>query len=126
MRILAICAFMVLTGCATNKAPDDPLMFTRIDGQRITGNLALETQYKADMSACSGEVEKANMTGAGYCRGIDCAIARIERSNSLLEVGKGCMADRGYLLMPSSEGEAFLAAKNARSPKRSAQIPPRQ
>ncbi|MGH6875934.1 MAG: hypothetical protein ACREHV_01005 [Rhizomicrobium sp.] len=103
---MAIAAALALAGCAT--AAQEQLAWVRADGQPIAGNPALLQQYQLDHTACEGEMQKANLSGQTFCPGgaIACAINDVERQRSMLAVGKGCMANRGYLQMPASASNA--------------------
>jgi hypothetical protein len=106
MRKLATAAVCVmLTACAT--AP--PQVFIRADGQRSIGDPALEQQYTLDSSACVGEMAKANMSGTviadGGLAGLSAAIERNQEASVVL---RGCMAQKGYLLVPKDQVEERL------------------
>ena len=54
--ILAGAAAMALAGCQTaSQPPAHPLMWQRIDGQRMTGNPKLQQQFFADQYACQSD-----------------------------------------------------------------------
>jgi len=75
----------------------------RTDGQRITGNPRLEEQDKEDRAACL-EITKENPTADKFI---------------------GCMAAKGYALVPKSEAEARLkAAATAHAAKQQTAKPP--
>ena len=101
MAILAAAAF--LTGCAT--APK--MTWLRVDGQRSRDNPLLATQFELDSTSCIGERNKANLSGVTMTGGgIIGAMAAAERSNAADTVQRGCMAEKGYLLVPEDQAEA--------------------
>lgn len=106
---LAIGIAIALFGCATK--PEVQMVWMRADGQRVGSNPALQSQFELDKIACNGEMQKAGLSGTQFCRsGVDCAIASSVRGNQMEAVGKGCMADRGYLYVSVDEAEARMSA----------------
>lgn len=68
------------------------LVWMRTDGRRITGTKILEEQDRVDRAACL-------------------SIARVENGSD--EAFKGCMAAKGYALLPREEAERRLRAAEA-------------
>jgi len=64
---------------------------TRIDGQIIKGNPALERQLEIDNTICQGQVAKADSASAAPA---------LRRSQAAADIFAGCMAERGYLGTP--------------------------
>lgn len=98
LRFVAVIACTgVLVSCAT-KAPA-PVIWVRLDGQKMTGNPVLEQKFQTDRTVCMGETQKASMSGAQFCQGIvNCAVAHQVRSDQAGGVFNGCMAEKGYSL----------------------------
>lgn len=74
----------------------------------MQGNPRLLQQGQVDMAICEGEVQKAAVGQAPiYWRGLVGALAAdavvAQRQQGLVAIAKGCMAERGYLLVPRSE-----------------------
>jgi hypothetical protein len=116
MRAIVLALGLILAGCAHQNV-EDPPVWVRADGQRITGNPALESQIALDETVCQGEMDKANLSGSSYCRGLaDCVATGIQRGSAMQSVGKGCMASRGYLFMSRSQSEAYLASHKPAPP----------
>lgn len=85
-------------------------LWVRTDGQTVKDNPALASQFEVDKVVCEGEMSKANLSGTQFCRGIiDCASQSVARSEAVMVVAKGCMAQRGYILVPETEAEAKSA-----------------
>ncbi|WP_315701856.1 MULTISPECIES: hypothetical protein [unclassified Bradyrhizobium] len=105
---IALCC--VLGSCAA--APK--MVWLRVDGQPAKDNPVLRTQYEVDATACLGERNKAALSGVTFTGGgVGGAIAAAERSNAADTVARGCMAEKGYLLVKEEEAEqkrAELAA----------------
>jgi uncharacterized lipoprotein YajG len=102
--IVALCA--ALSGCAA--APK--MLWLRADGQRAADNPVLRTQFELDGTACLGERNKANLSGVTVTGGsIAGMAAAIDRSNAADTVQRGCMAEKGYLLVPEDQAEAKQA-----------------
>lgn len=116
IAILFIFAAAVLVGCATTPPPQN--LWVRTDGQSSRDIPALAQQFEVDQTICEGEMQKANLSGTQFCRGLaDCIITGAARGNAMSVVGKGCMAQRGYLLMPEDQIEAYRATIVASAPK---------
>jgi hypothetical protein len=111
MRILGIVALCAaLGGCAA--APK--MLWVRADGQRSTDSPGLVTQYELDSTSCLGERNKANLSGVTFTGGgIGGIVAAQNRSDAADTVQRGCMAEKGYLLVPEDQAaqkQAELAA----------------
>jgi hypothetical protein len=107
MRILgcvALCA--ALGGCAT--APK--MLWLRADGQSVRENPVLKTQFELDGTSCVGERNKANLSGVTFTGGgVAGIVASQNRSDAADTVQRGCMAEKGYLLVPEEQAEAKRA-----------------
>jgi len=108
VRILGIVALgATLAGCAT--APP-PMSWVRVDGQRAAANPVLAEQFEVDRTVCLGERQKAALSGVAVVNGsFAAAVAAQERANSADTVARGCMAEKGYLLVPEDQAEAKRA-----------------
>ena len=117
LRIVVVVACaLVLASCAVK--PEVKMVNIRTDGQSIRGNPALIQQFEIDKSICEGEMSKANLGGTQFCRGIiDCAVQSEQRGQGVTVVGRGCMAQRGYILVPETEMDERLAALRAARPR---------
>jgi hypothetical protein len=103
---------VALASCAVQ--PPVKMVHIRVDGQSIRGNPALMQQFEIDRAVCEGEMTKANMGGTQFCRGmLDCAVQGQQRAEGMQVVGRGCMAQRGYMQVPESEMDERLAAIRA-------------
>lgn len=88
-----------LGGCA---APN--IVAVRMDGQPIRGNPVLSQSLDTDRTICQGEMQKANLSGVTVSGGGFAGLAaEIERSQNANTVFKGCMAQRGYALVPEEQ-----------------------
>lgn len=100
--------FVVLLGAlAMSACASAPKVWTRLDGQMITGNPALEQQATVDREICLGEAQKANLSaGTNYVPGLIPQMAEnTRRDGAIADVGKGCMATRGYLQVQLDQAE---------------------
>lgn len=92
-----------VTGCAA--APK--MTWVRVDGQRARDNPVLATQFEVDSTSCLGERNKANLSGVTVTQGGLAGIAAAaERGAAADTVQRGCMAERGYLLVQEDQAEA--------------------
>lgn len=118
--VLAL-AGVVLAGCAQQPK----VVWLRTDGQLTRNNPALATQFEVDKTVCEGETQKANLSGAQFCRGFgDCLAQSIERNQGMATVARGCMAQRGYMLVPEAEAEAKAAELRVQASPPVAAAPP--
>src|SRR5262245_59183144 len=110
MRVAPItaCALVLaLTGCAT--APP-PMLWVRLDGQRSRDNPVLGQEFQVAQTVCLGERQKAALSGVTVAQGgLAGAIAAQQRGAAADQVGQGCMAEKGYALVPADQAEEKLA-----------------
>jgi hypothetical protein len=105
----------VLTAAAAACAQQTKNIWVRMDGQYIRENPAFTQKFEVDRLACTGETQKANLSGSSYCGDLaDCVIAGVERDRAMSAVAQGCMADRGYALVPENQAVARAAEFRAR------------
>lgn len=114
MRKFAVMAgALLLFGCAEQVKNS----WVRADGQSIRQSPAFMQQYETDSMICNGETQRANLQSTAYCQGIaGCAVAGAVRGNQLQTVANGCMAQRGYVLVPEDQAEAKAAELRALQP----------
>lgn len=106
MRVLGIALCLALGGCAA--APK--MVWLRVDGQTVRENPVLQTQAEIDGTSCLGERNKAALSGVTVAGGgIAGALAAAERTNAADTVARGCMAEKGYLLVREDEADAKRA-----------------
>jgi hypothetical protein len=102
--IAAVALTAALTGCQTTTD-----VFVRTDGQRAKDNPVLASQFEVDRTVCEGEAQKAGLTGSNVCFGDNCFWQQMARNEGKVGVMKGCMAQKGYLLVPAEEAETRAA-----------------
>jgi hypothetical protein len=93
---------VLLGGCA------DPVrsVVLRSDGQPISANPALMHAYNMDEAVCMGEVQKARLSGVTFSNGSMAAIAdQMDRKDAAATVLRGCLAQKGYLIVREDEAE---------------------
>jgi hypothetical protein len=84
--------------------------WVRVDGQRSAQNPVLAQQFEIDRTVCLGERQKASLSGVTVASGgIAAVLAAQDRANSADTVARGCMAEKGYLMVPQDQAEAKLA-----------------
>ena len=102
--IVALC--VTLGGCAS--APK--MLWLRADGQSVREDPVLKTQFELDGTSCLGERNKANLSGVTFTGGgVAGIVASQNRSDAADTVQRGCMAEKGYLLIPEEQAEAKRA-----------------
>jgi hypothetical protein len=124
MRISAtILLGLMLAGCATQPT----MTWIRADGQRSANNAVLHQQFEMDKTVCQGEMQKANLSGVTFAGGgIAGAVAAANRNDAVGQVARGCMAEKGYVLVAEEEAEqkrAELAAISAQKASAAAAQP---
>jgi hypothetical protein len=108
MRHIFAAALAAFTLAACAQQPK--VVWLRADGQRARENPVLATQYELDSTACLGERNKAALSGVTVASGGFAAIAAAaERGAAADTVARGCMAEKGYLLVQEDQAEAKLA-----------------
>jgi len=113
LRASGLAMSLALAACQTTSL-DERYYWVRTDGQRVSGEPKLQTQFEVDRTVCLGEVQKS-ATGAPiiYYQGLSGAITasmmQIPQQQALVDIMKGCMAGRGYLLVPKTKAEAMAA-----------------
>jgi hypothetical protein len=114
MRMFAMLAgALLLFGCAQQVKQS----WVRLDGQSIRENPLFLQQYETDSMICTGETQKANLQSNAYCQGIaGCVVAGAVRGNQLQTVANGCMAQKGYVLVPEDQAAAKAAELRAMQP----------
>lgn len=106
MRIFAAIAVVVsATGCAIGPQ----MVVVRTDGQSIRENQKLQQALDIDRKVCEGETQKASLAGVTIGGGsVGGLAAAIERQEAARTVMIGCMAQRGYVLVPEEQAAAAL------------------
>lgn len=86
----------------------------RADGQRTLENPVLHQQFEMDRTICTGERQKAALSGVTVSAGgLAGAIAAQQRGDAADQVAQGCMAEKGYILVREDEVEAKRAELQA-------------
>jgi hypothetical protein len=103
MKLGAVCGLaLALAGCQSTQN-----VWLRTDGRRATSSPQLSQQFDLDATVCQGERQKASMSGVQLNSGGLMGVAEaMERGQAADDVTKGCMAQRGYLLVPREVAEA--------------------
>jgi hypothetical protein len=101
--VMSLVACVALSACAQQPK----MTWLRADGQRSLDNPAVKTQFELDSTACLGERNKAALSGVTFTGGgLAGLAAAADRSNAADTVARGCMAEKGYLLVPEEQAEA--------------------
>jgi hypothetical protein len=88
--VLALAA-LALTGCATKG------VFLLADGRLPSDDPVLKEQLGQDLTICIAEAQKANLSGNSS------TVGSIPRNEAVREIGRGCMAEKGYVLVRKEE-----------------------
>jgi hypothetical protein len=87
------------------------------DGRMPASDPVLNQQFDMDRTICQGDMQKANLSGSLRDWGA------ISRGTAVSQVGQGCMAEKGYVLVPEDQVAAKqqeLAAVAAEKARREA------
>jgi hypothetical protein len=90
--VIAALAALTLTGCATRG------VFLLSDGRIPSDDPLLKEQLEKDLTICNAEAQKANLAG-GFGGNVNAA----SRYIAVGQVGRGCMAEKGYVFVPHKE-----------------------
>ncbi len=101
--ILSAPAFPLIVIALSACAEGPRLVPIRMDGQSIGSNPVLQQAFETDRTVCVGEARKASLSGTTFASGgIAGAIAQAERDDAVRDVMAGCMAQKGYKMVPHS------------------------
>jgi hypothetical protein len=123
--IVFVLAGLALAGCAPH------MIYLRADGQDAVSDPVLHQQFDMDRTVCNGDMQKANLSGVTFAGGgLAGVAAAANRDAAAGQVGQGCMAERGYVLVRQDEAAAkqqelaAVAAEKARREAAAAAPPP--
>jgi hypothetical protein len=106
MRAYGVVFAVLLTACATKPPP----VWMRTDGLSAVNDPVLGQQFQIDRTVCLGEREKADLSGVTVTQGGLVGIAAAQnRANAADAVAAGCMAQKGYVLVPAEQVPAKQA-----------------
>jgi hypothetical protein len=122
---ICILAALALTGCAPQ------MVYLRADGVPPMSDPVLNQQFEMDRTICNGDMQKANLSGVTFTGGgVPGVIAANNRTVAAGQVGQGCMAERGYVLVQQDQAAAksqelaAIAAEKTRREAAAAAPPP--
>ena len=114
-RGVLLFAALLLTGCATK------MVYLLADGRAPGDDPVLNQQFDMDRTVCNGETQKADLSGVTFAGGgLAGVAAAAQRDQAAGQVGQGCMASKGYVLVRQDEMAvkqqelAAIAAEKAR------------
>ena len=121
MRVALSMIALLVAGCATSHK--DPMQWMRSDARSIHASPELAQQFQVDTMLCNSEMHRAKMSGTVAVTGNDWTDAFDEsgRDKEAVEFLKGCMGQRGYVLLRESEARARMEAA-ARAPAQPAAV----
>jgi hypothetical protein len=115
LRWVCVLATLALTACAPH------MIYLRADGVPPASDVVLNQQFEMDRTICQGDLQKANVSGVTLAGGgLVGAVAAANRSVAVSQVGQGCMAEKGYVLVKEEDASsksqelAAIAAEKAR------------
>jgi hypothetical protein len=108
--LFALSAGLLLAGCQTT-ASSENLLWLRTDGQRMSGNAALQARAHADLAYCQTQVLATGPSGIDLNAGAISSRAASDPGNAAaISAARACMGSRGYALVPESQAAATLAS----------------
>lgn len=112
MRTVAatVIGAVMLTSCQTATSQEQ-YIFVRTDGQRGSGSPQLQQQFELDKTICTGEVQKSAVGAPiiyyqGLAGAISASMIQSQQGRAMVDIMKGCMAQKGYVLVPLSQAAA--------------------
>ncbi len=117
-KLTALLSALLFSGCMHH----EPMQAIRLDGSRIRGDVVATQDFEIARAVCTADMQKANLSGVTFGGGgIASAVARAERGNAADDVFKGCMAQKGYAIVPANQAEQAVAHYRAVHEQRTAQ-----
>jgi hypothetical protein len=97
------------------------MVWLRADGVAPGADPVLNQQFEMDRTICNGDMQKANLSGVTFAGGGLVGVAAANNRNAAMgQVGQGCMAEKGYVIVrvdqagaKSQELEPLLLRKHA-------------
>ena len=100
------------------------MIYLRADGMNPVSDPVVNQQFEMDRTICQGDMQKANVSGVTITGGgVPGVVAAANRSQAVSQVGQGCMAEKGYVLVKEDDAPAKsqeLAAVAAEKARREA------
>jgi hypothetical protein len=126
MKTQLACA-LVIASAVIGCAQQPKTVWLRTDGRVAANDPVMSRQFEVDSTVCSGDTGKAGLTAlnpGSSDRNYNTAVAR-ERGALSNNVMRGCMAEKGYVLVREDEvpaKAAEFAAANAEQARREASL----
>lgn len=118
-KVFSVLATLALASCAPH------MIYLRADGVAPASDMVLNQQFEMDRTVCQGDMQKANVSGVTIAGGgMAGVVAASNRNAALGQVGQGCMAEKGYVLVREDQAAAKsqeLAAVAAEKARREAE-----
>jgi hypothetical protein len=93
-----ILLMLALAGCAS------PKVWLLADGRIPSQDPVLNQQLAMDKTICTGKMQAANVSGVTFTGGgLAGVAAAAQRDQAVGAVGVGCMAEKGYVLVPEDQ-----------------------
>lgn len=112
-RYLAVAGLAAtVAGCQT--APQEQYIFVRTDGKRLADDPSFGSKFELDKQMCIGEVQKSAVGAPiiyyqGLAGAITASMIQNQQQAALIDILKGCMAGKGYVMVPQSQAAAVSA-----------------
>jgi hypothetical protein len=97
------------------------MIYLRANGVPPASDVVLNQQFEMDRTICQGDMQKANVSGVTLASGGMVGVAAAaNRNQAVSQVGQGCMAEKGYVLVKEGDAPAksqelaAIAAEKAR------------
>lgn len=98
--VIGLSAFSLI-GCVTTR--QQSLVWVRADGQSISATSEIQKRYELDRAECVGDAAQSTAIVQPIFPSLYMiAAAQNQRRETASAVMQGCMAKKGYLLIPSS------------------------
>lgn len=116
IAVAAAVVGLVLAGCQTT--PEEQYIFVRTDGKRLADDPSFGPKFELDRTVCIGEVQRSAVGAPiiyyqGLAGAITASMIQNQQQAALVDILKGCMAGKGYMMVPMSQAPAVSAAFKA-------------
>jgi hypothetical protein len=120
LRVFALLVAVAALGACQSSPPQyEDHLWVRTDGRPMSEDAVLKAQGELDLTICVGEVQKSAVGAPiiyyqGLAGAISAAMIADQRQAAMIDILRGCMAGRGYVLVPRSQAAAVAAGFRAR------------
>lgn len=111
LRMLALVCALSLAGCQTSTPMNEQFIFVRVDGKRLADNPSYGAKFELDRTVCIADVQRSAVGAPviyyqGLAGAITASMIQNQQQAALVDIFKGCMAGKGYVMVLQSQALA--------------------